>query len=264
MNENFLTENPLSLFDELDTIPDEAFEYSATEVVSLTDSILESEEYSRTLVNIYETNPEEIYKYLSKFKTEQLKARNGGYPQKKAALIDYLMTKSIAIMEEIIAYRGVFQKVGVRVFREDENVKLPTYADTGAAGMDIYSNQDKMLLPSETAIISTGLKAVIPGGYEIQIRPRSGLSKKTGLRIPNSPATIDASYRGEIGVLVQNTSNEKIEIKKGDKIAQMVLNKVPRIEWKEVNEEEFQSFATERGNGGFGSTGVREDGKDNN
>ncbi|MBL7788876.1 MAG: dUTP diphosphatase [Chitinophagales bacterium] len=131
---------------------------------------------------------------------------------------------------------------------------LPAYETAGSAGMDIRANIGEVisLKPFERLAVPTGLFIELSQGYEAQIRPRSGLSLKTGLSIPNSPGTIDSDYRGEIKVIVANLSNEPIEIKDGDRIAQMVIAKYERAEWKEVKNLE----ETERGSGGFGSTGV--------
>ena len=120
--------------------------------------------------------------------------------------------------------------------------------------MDLRANLNEkfILKPFERSAIPTGLFIELPQGYEAQIRPRSGLSLKTGLSIPNSPGTIDSDYRGEIKVIVANLSNEIVEINHGDRIAQMVLAKYERVNWTEVDNID----STERGTGGFGSTGV--------
>ena len=142
----------------------------------------------------------------------------------------------------------------VKVINKSKN-NLPFYATKGSAGMDVYSNEELELEPLSTTIVKTGLFVKIPEGYEIQVRPRSGLSAKSKLRIANSPGTIDSDYLGEIGIIVDNTSQTfSYTVKKGERIAQLVLKKVEQIEWEEV--EEF-SETTERNTGGFGSTGKR-------
>lgn len=143
--------------------------------------------------------------------------------------------------------------VEVAIQRCHEDAKLPGYARENDAGMDIYALQDTNIAPGQTVAVRTGLKAAIPPGYEIQIRPRSGMSLKTPLRVANSPGTIDAGYRDEIGILLHNTSSmEHYPVKKGDRIAQMVLQRVPRIVWEEV--EDVTGLGVNRG-GGFGSSG---------
>ena len=142
----------------------------------------------------------------------------------------------------------------VKVINKSKN-NLPFYATKGSAGVDVYSNEELELEPLSTTIVKTGLFVKIPEGYEIQVRPRSGLSAKSKLRIANSPGTIDSDYLGEIGIIMDNISNTYHHlIKKGERIAQLVLKKVEQIEWEEV--EEF-SETTERNTGGFGSTGKR-------
>lgn len=152
-----------------------------------------------------------------------------------------------------------------------ENVLLPEYQNIGDAGMDVRSASEITLAPGETKIIPTGLKMVIPEGYEIQVRPRSGLSLKTPLRVSNSPGTIDSGYRDEIGIIITNTStsgenniyniDEKGNkpgtyiIHEGDRIAQIVLIKFETIEFKKVEVGKVGLFGNNRG-GGMGSTGV--------
>lgn len=130
---------------------------------------------------------------------------------------------------------------------------LPEYATEGSAGMDLRANVEiaKILQPMERAIIPTGLYIELPQGYEAQVRPRSGMAFKKGLSIPNSPGTIDADYRGEIGVIVINLNTEAIVIEPGERVAQMVIAKYERITWSEVDD----LSETDRGAGGFGSTG---------
>lgn len=143
-------------------------------------------------------------------------------------------------------------KIYVEICRE--GIELPQYARLGDAGMDIRAAEDVFIAINETKLIPTGLKVAIPRGYELQIRPRSGLSCKTLLRIANSPGTIDSGYRDEIGIIITNTSTDKeYTIKKGERIAQIVLNEIPIIKWDIVND--VSEINGNRG-GGFGSTGI--------
>ncbi len=168
----------------------------------------------------------------------------------------------------------------VEVFIEKcrKDAVIPEYARPGDAGMDIFAAEDVLLLQGETKIIATGLKFAIPEGYEIQVRPRSGISYRTPLRIANSPGTIDSGYREELGIIITNTSVRTDDpgksgmkviphpiddknagggaylIKKGDRIAQIVLHEVPKIRFAEV--DSVAGIGFDRG-GGFGSTGVR-------
>lgn len=133
--------------------------------------------------------------------------------------------------------------------------KLPHYETEASAGMDLRANiADPITLkPLERALIKTGLFIELPVGYEAQVRPRSGLAYKKGITVLNTPGTIDADYRGEIGVILVNISNEEFTIENGERIAQMVISKHERAEWKQVEELE----ETSRGAGGFGSTGTK-------
>ena len=132
--------------------------------------------------------------------------------------------------------------------------QTPSYETEGSAGMDLRANIDSAitLKPLERTIVKTGLFIALPIGFEAQVRPRSGLAAKKGITVLNSPGTVDADYRGEIGVILVNLSNDDFVINDGERIAQLVIAKHERVHWQEVailNE-------TERGSGGFGSTGV--------
>lgn len=133
--------------------------------------------------------------------------------------------------------------------------RLPEYATIASAGMDLKANTNEpiVLKPMERVIFPTGLYIQLPVGYEAQIRPRSGLACKYGITVANSPGTIDADYRGEIGVCLINLSTENFVVHPGERIAQMVISKHEQIEWEEVTE----LSETDRGVGGFGSTGIK-------
>ena len=132
--------------------------------------------------------------------------------------------------------------------------KLPHYSTIASAGMDLRANlEDKVVLsPLDRVIVKTGLFIELPVGYEAQVRPRSGLAAKKGITVLNAPGTIDADYRGEIGVILVNLSKEAFVINDGERIAQLVIAKHERAEWQEVEVLE----ESDRGEGGFGSTGV--------
>ncbi len=135
------------------------------------------------------------------------------------------------------------------------NHELPHYETIASAGMDLRANisESRTLKPLERSIVGTGLFIELPVGIEAQVRPRSGLAAKKGVTVLNAPGTIDADYRGEIGVILVNLSNEDFIINNGERIAQLVIAKHERAEWAEVNE----LSTTDRGEGGFGSTGVK-------
>lgn len=164
----------------------------------------------------------------------------------------------------------------VEVFVEvcREAAILPVYANPGDAGMDVYAAEEVIIAPGETVVVPTGLKLAIPEGYEIQVRPRSGLSLKTPVRIPNSPGTIDSGYRDELGIIISNNSDRNVcepgrapftleekgnrpgtyIVRKGDRIAQIVLQVVPKMVFTKVSS--VKDIGQDRG-GGFGSTGVK-------
>lgn len=132
---------------------------------------------------------------------------------------------------------------------------LPNYETIASAGMDLRANIEEpvTLAPLDRAIIKTGLFIELPVGYEAQVRPRSGLASKKGITVLNAPGTIDADYRGEIGVILVNLSNDEFIIENGERVAQLVIAKHERAEWVETTE----LSETSRGEGGFGSTGVK-------
>ena len=162
-------------------------------------------------------------------------------------------------------------RIALQICRE--GVEPPVYSRKGDAGMDVRAAVDLVVEPGATVIVPTGLKFAIPEGFEIQVRPRSGLSLHTRLRVPNAPGTIDAGYRDELGILLENTSPASVDgsdplpildldakdgqpgryrIRKGDRIAQIVLSEVPRMTFERV--ESVEGIGGNRG-GGFGSTG---------
>ena len=145
--------------------------------------------------------------------------------------------------------------VQVKRLPHSEGLALPAYATPGAAGMDLLAAVAAPLViaPGARALVPTGLAIALPPGYELQVRPRSGLALKNGIILPNSPGTIDEDYRGELQVIVMNAGHEPFTVERGMRIAQAVLAPVVRAGWVEVAELDD----TTRGSGGFGSTGTR-------
>ncbi len=142
-------------------------------------------------------------------------------------------------------------KVQIKRLDGGEGLDLPAYATGGAAGMDVVAAETLTLRPGQRYAVPTGFSVAIPDGYEIQVRPRSGLAFKHGITVPNTPGTIDSDYRGELRVLLINHGMHEFKIERGDRIAQLVLAPVVFAAWDEVDELDD----TERGAGGFGSTG---------
>lgn len=146
------------------------------------------------------------------------------------------------------------KQIKVNTLKLHEDAMIPEYKTPGASGVDLRTVKTIVIEPKDTVIVGTGLAFEIPEGYEMQIRPRSGLSAKTKLRVANSPGTIDSDYRGEVGIILDNTSNVlPITIEAGERIAQAVIQKVEQVIFEEVD----QLSDTKRGKGGFGSTGTK-------
>lgn len=145
-------------------------------------------------------------------------------------------------------------KVSIKTLPHAEGLALPSYATAQSAGLDLLAaNTDTMILsPNLPILVPTGISIALPDGYEAQIRPRSGLALKSAISLVNAPGTIDADYRGEIGVIMINHGTKDFQIERGMRIAQMVIAKYERIEWNPVAELD----ETIRGEGGFGSTGT--------
>ena len=181
---------------------------------------------------------------------------------------DFLKRIFSTIMNAIQETEGIAKRIisiPVEICRE--GINLPSYARNGDAGMDVEAAEETVINPGETKIVPTGIKCAIPLGYELQVRPRSGLSAKTNLRVANAPGTIDSGYRGEIGIIITNAApkikdsipgmtplyNASYTIPKGMKIAQLVLQEVPTCRWLPV--DSVSEIGEDRG-GGFGHTGV--------
>lgn len=143
--------------------------------------------------------------------------------------------------------------ISIKRKRGSEDLPLPAYATSGSSGMDLYADVDQevTLLPGETRLVSSGIYLSIPEGYEAEIRPRSGLALKHGISLVNTPGTIDADYRGLVGLIMINHGKEPFRIKRGDRVAQMVIKEVVRAELRAAEELD----ETARSAGGFGHTG---------
>lgn len=138
----------------------------------------------------------------------------------------------------------------INVKRLDETLPLPDYQTVGSSGLDLYSSGDFFLAPGDFKMIPTGIALEIPPGYEGEVRARSGLASKFGIGVLNSPGTIDSDYRGEIKVILFNLSKKDFEVKRGNRIAQLIISKVEKVNLREVKELKI----TKREDGGFGST----------
>lgn len=148
-------------------------------------------------------------------------------------------------------------KVRIRRLPSARDLPLPSYASPGSAGFDLRAAIDGevVLRPGERLLVPTGLALEIPSGWEGQVRPRSGLALRHGIGIVNAPGTIDSDYRGEVGVILINLGEASFSLKRGDRIAQLVISRVEPVEWEEI--EDSGAFGESvRGSGGFGSTGI--------
>ena len=238
-------------YSELFKLPDEKFSAAVKNIKEVLETVFKDPSYQESVLSTirtsggdkdFLTDKEGLNKYIEKVKISTL-------PQSKKDFIEFFLTNVIIVTSELVEVPR--QRIEVEIKKLSEDAKLPEYAHLTDAGADIFALENTYIKPKETKLVKTGIAVAIPVGYEIQIRPRSGLSLKTPLRVANAPGTIDADYRGEVCVIMWNSGNEAIEIEAGDKIAQMVISEVPMIKWKEVTE----LSSTERGAGGFGSTG---------
>ncbi|MBM3200605.1 dUTP diphosphatase [Candidatus Woesearchaeota archaeon] len=144
------------------------------------------------------------------------------------------------------------EKLKIRIEQVDKDLPLPKFATKGSVAVDLYSAETFTLNPRDFKKVSTGIKLAVPEGYEGQVRPRSGLAAKNGISIVNTPGTLDSDYRGILYVILINHGYDYFHVKKGDRIAQLVINKIELFDW-EVTEKLDE---TERGEGGLGHTGV--------
>lgn len=238
-------------------LPDTAFDAIYPAYKRQLNDIFENPESQRQLISQLKMNPiddlallkAELPMFINEITDDE------GLSENKKDLIATIFTGSLSIIEQIIEGGGR-EFVPVKIVKLNPEATIPQYAHPTDAGADVCAIEETKIEAGETKIIKTGLAVAIPAGYEIQVRPRSGLSLKSGLRIANAPGTIDTDYRGEIGVIMTNTKDIPYVIEKGMKIAQLVISPVPRIRWDEVATIEDLG-TTERGEGGFGSTGVK-------
>jgi dUTP pyrophosphatase len=238
-------------YNELFKLPDEKFSAAVKNIKEVLETVFKDPSYQETVLSTIRTSggnkdfsadKEVLNEYIERVKASTLS-------QSKKDFIELFLTNVIMVTSELVEVPR--QRIEVEIKKLSENAKLPEYAHLTDAGADIFALENTYIKPKETKLVKTGIAVAIPVGYEIQIRPRSGLSLKTGLRVANAPGTVDADYRGEVCVIMWNSGNEAVKIEAGDKIAQMVISEVPMIKWKEVTE----LSSTERGAGGFGSTG---------
>ena len=232
-------------------LPDEKFNQIYPDLKAQLDKVFKSKAFQEEILNQVSMIPignideekETFYNFIEEIKNEF------EFSENKKNLLISLIEKSILTAYEMI--KNPRERVNVKIECINENAKIPQYAHPTDAGADVFALEDTTISPNTTKLVRTGIKVAIPAGYEIQVRPRSGLSLKTGLRIANAPGTIDSDYRGEVGIIMTNIGANDETVKAGDKIAQLVIAPTPMIIWEEGKIEDN----TERGEGGFGSTG---------
>ena len=258
------------------SLPDDLFDIISEQFIIELNNQLRSEENRKELLKIADTNNIKI-EDIPKFLDEMYKSIDDAFkdfPENRKIFLKRIMSD---IFNSIVDFNDeLTSSILIPIEFCNKNARMPIYAHETDAGLDIYSTEDINIRPGETILIKTGLKVAIPVGYELQVRPKSGISLKTKLRVANTPGTIDSGYRDEIGIIIENieqpiqdisyhfgTNNEIVidsilhgktySIEKGQKIAQLVLNKISKANFIVV--DTVNKIEGDRG-GGFGSTGL--------
>lgn len=276
INEN--QQNAIDTFAQILALPDEEFKTFSQLFLDTLEKELTDPKNISTMQIIFKNSGIDVENFVDSADDlcESLKEKYG--KDLGEDRIDFLV-KMIILFKNAVRANGNLGKkiVTIQIEKCSEDTKIPTYARVGDAGMDIYSTEEITLAPGEKKLIGTGIKVAIPEGYEIEVVPKSGIALRTGLKVSNSPGTIDSGYRDEIKVIVENSepSIKDIEytfddnrnpviksilhgksytIEKGQKIAQIILKEVPMINFQEV--KNISEISGDRG-GGFGSTGLK-------
>ena len=258
------------------SLPDDLFDIISEQFIIELNNQLRSDENKKELLKIADTNNIKI-EDIPKFLDEMYKSIDDAFkdfPENRKIFLKRIMSD---IFNSIVDFNDeLTSSILIPIEFCNKNARMPIYAHETDAGLDIYSTEDINIRPGETILIKTGLKVAIPVGYELQVRPKSGISLKTKLRVANTPGTIDSGYRDEIGIIIENIeqpiqdisyhfdNNNKIvidsilhgktySIEKGQKIAQLVLNKISKANFILV--DTVNKIEGDRG-GGFGSTGL--------
>lgn len=258
------------------SLPDDLFNIVSEQFIIELNNQLRSDENRKELLKIADTNNIKI-EDIPKFLDEMYKSVDDAFkdfPENRKIFLKRIMSD---IFNSIVDFNDeLTSSILIPIEFCNKNARMPIYAHETDAGLDIYSTEDINISPGETILIKTGLKVAIPVGYELQVRPKSGISLKTKLRVANTPGTIDSGYRDEIGIIIENIeqpiqdisyhfdTNNKIvidsilhgktySIEKGQKIAQLVLNKISKANFILV--DTVNKIEGDRG-GGFGSTGL--------
>ena len=231
-------------------LPDSIFDEIFPEVKKSIPTLFKNEQFQSDTLKLIRQNPffnleqekKELRELIQGLDEEDELSAN------KKELISLIAEAMFDVATDIV--NNPREHVGVKIKLLNEKAKIPQYAHPSDAGADVFLCEDLSIPPHKTALVPLGFKIAIPAGYEIQVRPRSGLSLKTPLRIANTPGTIDCNYRGEVGIILENTGNLTQKLQAGDKIAQLVIAPTPMIDWETVDELD----ETDRGENGYGST----------
>ena len=249
----------LGIFSQFMDLTDAEFDFAWPNIKEHFEHVFETEAYQKQALEAMEQYgnvdknalKEQRDAYLEIIK--QVK-EEGSLSENKLALLRILLLGSCKVYEELFDSHRI--SIPVKIVKLNKDAIIPQYAHPTDAGADVFAIEETTIPVGETVLVKTGIAVAVPAGYEIQVRPRSGLSLKSGLRIANAPGTIDADYRGEIGIIMTNTGISPYVIDKGMKIAQLVIAPTPKIKWNVVHSVE-ELGTTERGEGGFGSTGTQ-------
>lgn len=277
MENNSQEMNNFDALTRLLVLPDESFDtlspYLDASLNELTKRAIYDKEVFEQIFPPDTTNLEDYSEISAKKMLESIDGLKDKLSENKRRFLKKVITSLQTVIKERTKLLSLPTLIHIELV--NKNARIPEYANVGDSGMDVFATEDYTILPGETKLIPLGIKMVIPEGYEIQVRPRSGNSLKTKMRIANSPGTVDSSYRGELGVIVENVDNpirgiqyhynenqeividyidhgSPIEIIKGMKIAQLVLVKVEKAQIETV--DSIAEYNTSRGEGGFGST----------
>ena len=276
INEN--QQNAIDTFAQILALPDEEFKTFSQLFLDTLEKELTDPKNISTMQIIFKNSGIDVENFVDSADDlcESLKEKYG--KDLGEDRIDFLVKMVILFKNAVRANGNLGKKiVTIQVEKCSEDTKIPTYARVGDAGMDIYSTEEVTLAPGEKKLIGTGIKVAIPEGYEIEVVPKSGIALRTGLKVSNSPGTIDSGYRDEIKVIVENSESsikdieytfndngnpviksilhgKSYTIEKGQKIAQIILKEVPMINFQEV--KNISEISGDRG-GGFGSTGLK-------
>lgn len=249
--DSFVAEDLRKDFDALIDLPDEKFAAMSGQLKSQIQAYFQSPEFEAEMLASLKAHPiDDIQSEIAGINQmlKELDEDNTLTEEKR----DFLKTLVSGSMDTILKINdNPREKIKVKIEKLNPNATIPTYAHPTDAGADVYALEDVAIMPHTTELVRTGLKMAIPRGYEIQVRPRSGMSLKTNMRIANAPGTIDSGYRNEVGIIITNIGDEIENINAGDRIAQFIIAPVPMMIFEEttINDE------TDRGEGGFGSSG---------